>query len=84
MGSQAVCVLGDVARERYRQIEAHADVSAAVILELIDLPVRFLAAFAREYFKILQHRRVDRRETEAAKHAAGGFDQLFAGDHLGR
>ena len=77
-------VLGGEAGERHGQVEAEADVAAAVVLEAVELLVGFRAPFAEEDFQILECRRIDRAEAVGAKHAPGGVHDRFAGEHDGR
>ena len=74
-------VLGGEAGERHGEVEAEADVAAAVVLKAVELLVGFGAAFAEEDFEILEGRRVDRAEAVGAKDAAGRLHDLLARQH---
>ena len=79
--AQLADVLGGEAGQRHGQVEPHADLAAAVVLELVELLVGFVAPLAGEDFQVLQRRRVDRAEAERAIDLLGRGDQPLARDH---
>ena len=79
--AQLADVLGGEARQRHRQVEPHAHLTAAVVLEAVELLVGFLAPFAGEDFQIFQGRRVDGAEAVRAIDPSGRVDQPLARDH---
>ena len=74
-------VLGGEAGQRHGEVEAQADVAAAVVLKAVELLVGFRAAFAEQDFEILEGRRIDRAEAVRAKHAPGRVHDLLARQH---
>ena len=79
--AEFVDVLRGEASQRNGEVEAEADVAAAVVLKAVELLVGFRAAFAQEDFEVFQRRRIDRAEAVRAKYAAGRIDDLLARQH---
>ena len=67
--------------QRHREVEPHAHVPAAVVLELVELLVGFRAPFAQQNLQVFQRRRIDRAEPVGAKHAPRRVDDPLARQH---
>ena len=74
-------VLGGEAGERHGEVEPQADVAAAVVLEVVELLVGFVAPLAEEDFEVLERRRIDRAKAVGAIDAPGRVDDLLARHH---
>ena len=79
--AQLVGVLGHKPGQRHRQVESQADPTPAVVLELVELFVGFVAALAGEDFQVFKGRRVDRAEAVGAIHPPRRVDQPLARNH---
>ena len=75
-------VLGGEPREGNGEVEAEADVAAAVILKAVELFVGLVAPLAREDLEIFECRRVDRRKPIRPVDAAGDLQDPLAGQGL--
>ena len=80
-GAKRADVLSGKTGQGNGQVKSHADIATTVVLETIDLAVGFIAAFSREYFQVLKHRRVDGGEPKRAEDLAGGLHHPFTWDH---
>ena len=74
-------VLRDKPRQWHRQIESHAHLPAAVVLEPVELLVGLVAPFTRENLQVFQGWRIDWGKAIAAIHAAGRVDEPLARNH---
>jgi hypothetical protein len=74
-------VLRGEAGQRHCEVEPHADLPAAVVLEAVELLVGLHAAFAQQDFQVLEGGRIDRAEAVGAKCLPRGIDNLLARQH---
>jgi hypothetical protein len=76
-------VLGDEAGERHRQVVAHADLSAAVVDELVH-QLLVLARLAGQDLKMLEDRRLDRLEAVPLEDGSEALHDRPPQEHLRR
>ena len=79
--AEFVNMLSRKSGKRHCQVEPHADVAPAGVLELVHLLVRFVRAFALKNLQIFQSWRIDRSKTKRFVHLRRGVDNLTAGNH---
>ena len=74
-------VLGGISGERHGQVEAKSDLPTAVIGELIELFIGFVASFALQNFKVFESGRADGTKAVGAKYRGSRFDESLSRQH---
>ncbi len=74
-------MLGSESSQGHRQVKSQPYLAAAVVLEMVELSIRFFAPLAAENFQVFQGGWIDGAEAIRALDLASGFHETLTWDH---